>query len=409
MTLVELRSRGALRALAGRPAWLAVALVLSGGLAYATFSGTRAAVAWLHAYPLVGSIAPAVTQRSLEGLFLVLMAGVLFSVLVASVGTLYGSADLPFLLAQPSRAAGVFSMKTLELFVNTAGLPLLLTAPALAGVGVALHAHPLYYPVAIIAAAALYSLPVTLGALLALVLVRVAPAGRVREVATATSIAAAALALVGLRALRPERLATLDLADSDAFEAFLAAFARLDIGWLPHAWATNASWAALTGRFHPALPTLLGLAAAGSLLTAALARLAFERGWVRGLDAAPAPRSTVRAEPAWERRLVRRCGPTGALLLKDWRVFFRDVEQWSQLVVLAALAGVYLLSMAALPVPTQQFRDVVGAFNIGFVAFIVAGWRCAWRTPACRTRRAPSGWRRCNRCAWGSWSAPSSS
>lgn len=373
MTLLRLRSLGAARTLIGRPFWSAVALVLVSGLTYAIYRGTEAAVRWLHSYPLVGSIAPAVTQRSLEGLFLVLMAGVLFSVLIASVGILYGSADLGFLLAQPTRPSRVFGMKVVELFVNTAGLPLLLTLPALAGVGRALNAHPAYYPVSLLAAVALYSLPVTLGALLALVLVRSAPAGKVREVATAASIGSAALALVGLRALRPERLARLDLADSDAFEAFLTAFARLDIGWLPPAWATNASWAALKGHLHPALVTLVGAAAIGSLLIAFLARAAFERGWVRGLDMPPAPRTRVRREPAWEARLVARIGPTAAVLLKDWRVFVRDVEQWSQLVVLAALAGVYLLSLAAIPVPTQQFRDVVGAFNIAFVSFIVAG------------------------------------
>ncbi len=374
MTLANLRARGALRALAARPVWLVGALVLLAALSWGIFRGTRAAVAWLYAYPLVGTIAPAVVQRSLEGLFLMLMAAVLFSVLVASIGTMYGSADLEFLLAQPTSSARVFAMKVLELFVNTAGLPLVLTLPALAGVGAALGAHPAYYLVAGLAAAALYSMPVTVGALLALALVRFAPAGRVREVATAVSISTAALALVGLRALRPERLAQLDLQDSAAFESFLSAFARLDIGWLPPSWATRASWAALAGEASAALITLLVVAAAGLLLTAGAARLAFVRGWVRSVDAAPAPkRVKARPVPAWERWLARRLGPTGAILAKDARVFVRDVQQWSQAVVLVALAGVYLLSLAAIPVPTQQFRDVVGAFNIAFVSFIVAG------------------------------------
>lgn len=374
MTLAGLRTRGALRALAARPVWLVAALTLLGALGLGIFRGTRAAVAWLYAYPLVGSIAPAVVQRSLEGLFLMLMAAVLFSVLVASIGTVYGSADLEFLLALPTSSARVFAMKVVELFVNTAGLPLVLTVPALAGVGAALSAHPGYYLVATVAAAALYSLPVTVGALLALALVRFAPAGRVREVATAVSIGAAALALVGLRALRPERLARLDLQDADAFESFLAAFARLDVGWLPPAWATKASWAAIGGEPSAAAAALAGAAVAGLLLTAGAARLAFVRGWVRSVDSPPAPRRRpARPAPAWERALTRALGATGAILAKDARVFVRDVQQWSQAVVLLALAGVYLLSLAAIPVPTQQFRDVVGAFNIAFVSFIVAG------------------------------------
>lgn len=374
MTLAQLRTRGALRALASRPVWLGGALLTFGGLSYAVFTGVRTAVAWLHAYPLVGTIAPAVTQRSLEGLFLVLMAAVLFSVLVASIGTLYGSADLEFVLAHPTSTARVFGLKVFELFLNTAGLPLALMLPVLAGVGAALGAHPLYYLVGVAAAAALFALPVAGGALLALVLVRLAPAGRVREVATAVSISAAALALLGLRALRPEQLGRLDLQNSAAFEGFLTSFARLEIGWLPPAWATNATWAATAGRLSVSLALLLAVAGLGLALTAVAARLAFARGWVRSLDANPAPRAKPAGRtPAWERLLVARLGVVGAIVVKDVRVFARDVQQWSQVIVLVALAGVYFLSLAAISVPTQEFRDVMGAMNIAFVSFIVAG------------------------------------
>jgi len=374
VTLAALRLRGALRSLAARPAWLAGSLLLLTAVTYGGYRLVRAGVTWIYAYPLIDTIAPAVTQRSLEGLFLMLMAAVLFSVLVASIGTLYGSDDLELLLAHPTDAARVFGMKVLELFVNAAGLPLLFTLPVLAGVGVALDAHPLYYPVSVLAAAALYALPVTLGALLALVLVRLSPAGRVREVATAVSISAAAAALLGLRALRPEQLLRVDPQDTAAFESFLTAFARLEIGWLPPAWATNASWAALDGRLHASFAALVGLGGLGLLLSGSLAHLAFARGWVRSLDTAPAARTrAARPTPAWERFLTRRLGAVGAILAKDTRVFARDVQQWSQVIVLAALAGVYFVSLAAIPVPTQQFRDVMGALNIAFVSFIVAG------------------------------------
>lgn len=374
MTLAALRLRGALRSLTARPVWLAGALVLLCGVTYGAYRGVAAGVRWLYAYPLIETIAPAVTQRSLEGLFLMLMAAVLFSVLVASIGTLYGSDDLELLLAHPTNTARVFGMKVLELFVNTAGLPMLFTLPVLAGIGVALNAHPLYYPVSALAAIALYSLPVTLGSLLALVLVRFSPAGRVREVATAVSISAAAAALLGLRALRPEQLLRLDPEDTTAFEVFLTAFARLEIGWLPPAWATNASWTALDGRLNASLGVLLFVGAVGLTLTGVLAQLAFARGWIRSLDATPAVRTHRSAKPAgWERLLVGVMGVTGSIIAKDVRVFTRDVQQWSQVIVLAALAGVYFVSLAAIPVPTQQFRDVMGAMNIAFVSFIVAG------------------------------------
>lgn len=372
--LLQLRLTGSLRAVLARPVWLTVSALLLGSVLVAAYAAVSYGTRWVKNYPLIESIAPAVIQRSLEGMFLVLMATVLFSVLIASIGIIYGSQDLEFLLAQPVRPAQVFGLKVAELFVNAAGLPLLFTLPVLAGIGVALDASVGFYVVSFVATVALYALPVTAGALLALLLVRISPAGRVKEVATAVSIAAAAAALLGVRALRPEQLLNLDLADGEAFEVFLTAFTRLEIGWLPPAWAGNASWAALDGQLHPALLALLLLGSLGMVMTAGLSRLAFARGWVRSIDTQPVGRRLkARKQPWWERQLVHRLGTVGAILVRDVRGFFRDVQQWSQLIVLLALAGVYFVSLSAIPVPNQQFSDAVGGLNVAFMAFITAG------------------------------------
>ncbi|MEX2542677.1 MAG: hypothetical protein WD314_12765 [Trueperaceae bacterium] len=373
MTLATLRLRGAVRSLAARPRWLLTATALLAGAMYGGYRLVATGVHWLLDYPLIGSIAPAVIQRSLEALFLMLMAAVLFSVLIASIGILYGSDDLELLLGQPVSSARVFTMKTAELFVNAAALPLLFTLPVLVAVGHAMDANVLFYPVSIAATVSLFALPVTFGALLALVLVRVSPAGRVREVATAASIVAAAAAVFGFRLLRPEKLATINALGPQEFEATLAAFTRIEIGWLPPAWATSSSWAALTGELHPSLVALLLTGAAGLTLTGILAHFAYARGWVRSLDSAPAPRMVAPAQPLWERALLSWFGSIGACLVKDGRSFSRDVQQWSQVLVLFALAAVYFVSLAAIPLPNQQARDVIGAVNIGFVGFMLAG------------------------------------
>ena len=375
MTLAALRSRGAVRSLASKPIWLAAAALLLGGLLFGGYRLAFVGTAWLLDYPLIGSIAPAVLQRSLEALFLVLMATVLFSVLIASIGILYGGEDLELLLAQPVSNSAVFGLKTFELFLNTAGLPLLLTTPVLLGVGRAVGAHALYYPVGLLAAACVYALPVTLGALLALVLVRISPTGKVKEVATAVSVTAAAGAVFGFRLLRPEQLASLGTMSPEEFEAALTAFTRFEIGWLPPAWATSASWAAIDGRLHPGLLVLVLLAGSGLLLTGFLARYAFSHGWVRSLDSTPAAGAAKRraGEPWWEVQLRRRLGNIGLILATGLRTFYRDVQQWSQVMVLVALGAVYLFSLASIPVPNQQFRDAIGAMNLAFIGFLLAG------------------------------------
>ncbi len=374
MTLAGLRLRGALRSLTARPVWLIIAVGMLAALLYWGYRAVHAGTLWILNYPLIDTIAPAVIQRSLEGMFLMLMAAVLFSVLIASIGILYGSQDLELLLAQPINSAAVFSLKVTELFINAAGLPLLFTLPFLLGVGTAMEAHPLYYLVSIVSALALFALPVTAGALLALVLVRYSPAGRVREIATAVSITFAAAAVLGLRALRPEQILNLNPADAEAFDTFLRAFTSLELGWLPPAWATNASWAAMDGGIHASFIVLIAAGAIGLAVTGVLAHLAYTRGWVRSLDTNPLGRDgRERSETRFERWFVRRTGTVGAILVKDFRSFTRDVQQWSQLIVLVALAVVYFVSLSAIPVPTQQFRDAVGALNVAFMAFISAG------------------------------------
>ena len=41
--------------------------------------------------------------------------------------------------------------------------------------------------------------------------------------------------------------------------------------------------------------------------------------------------------------------------------------------MLAALAGVYFISTASLSVGLQRFRDVIGAMNVAFLAFLLSG------------------------------------
>src|SRR5690606_15364462 len=96
-------------------------------------------------------------------------------------------------------------------------------------------------------------------------------------------------------------------------------------------------------------------------------------GWYRALDDQPwgggTRRSSVR--PPWWERLLAPVG--GGLVVKDIKLLFRDPSQWSQLLVLAALAGVYFISTASLSVGVQRFRDVIGAMNVAFLGFLLAG------------------------------------
>lgn len=370
MALLAMRLRGALNSLRRRPTRAVVGVALLALVYWGMHAITVRGLRFLATYPDIGSIADAVARRSLEGMLAVLMVAVAFSVLTGSIGTLYGSVDLPFLLSQPVPAFRVFALKVAETYASSALLPAVFTVPVLVALGGERLAPALYYPVALLALASLYALPVALGALLALVLMRVAPAGKAREFATAASVVVAAGLVLGLRALRPEQLQALT---PEEFEVLLQRFAALDIGWLPSTWAADAVWHGLEGRFSAGATLLVALALAtlGGLVL--LATRAYAAGWYRTEGDTPwggGRRRSSERPPAWERVL----GPVGGgMVVKDVRLLLRDPSQWSQLLVLGALAGVYFISTASLSVGIQRFRDVIGAMNVAFLAFLLAG------------------------------------
>ena len=370
--LIALRARALRNAMRVAPLRYLVGATFLGLVAWGIGALTYRGVLFVDGFPAIGTIADAALQRSLEAFVTLLMLAVAFSVLTSAVTTLYASDDLPFLLALPLEAPRVFGMKVAETYLSSALLPALLTVPVLVGLGAARAAPLGYYATSLLAVLALFAVPVTLGALAALVLMRVAPAGRVKEAATALSVLVAAALIVGLRALRPEQLTDLT---PEEFEQFLTTFADLGVGWLPPGWASSAIWGALDGALVPAsLLLLIAVAAAGLWGVGRLAAAAYREGWIRGLDHHHRRQSDARELPpaAWERPLAR-LGPTGAVLIKDLRVLLRDPTQWSQLLVLVALAGVYLVSTASVAVEGQRFRDALGTLNIAFLGFLVAG------------------------------------
>jgi ABC-2 type transport system permease protein len=370
MNLFEMRLRGFINGIKRYPVRYSVGLSFLALVYWGILAMVQKGVHFLYTYPGVGSVADAVLQRSLEALFVVLTLGVAFSVLTTAITTLYSSIDLPFLLSLPLKPVNVFYLKVTETYLSAAFLPALFTIPILIGIGLERQATLAYYLLSILAVLTLYGIPVAIGSFVALLLMRIAPAGKVKEVATALSVIFAAGLILGLRALRPEQLTALT---PEEFDRLLAQFAKFEIGWLPTSWAAKAIWGALQGQLAPSLYALALLSLILLLCVARLAAFAYREGWIRSLDAG-SPRLDSKQYPValWE-RFMYQFGRGSSILVKDTRLLLRDPSQWSQLLVLVALAGVYLVSMNSFDVELQQFKDAVGTMNLAFLAFMLSG------------------------------------
>lgn len=364
------------------PKWgflLVAALALL--LAWAEVYGTWQALNFLGRF---GNIGTSVFARVLEIGLITLTSGVTFSATTTAIQTLYLSDDLNFLLTEPLATRRVFGLKVFETFLNTALVPTFLTVPLLLTVGVYFHAPWWAYPLMLVTALLTFAAPVGLGALLAVFLMRVAPVGRVREVSTALGVLFSAGLVYAIRALRPEVLVQ-RLQDPTKFEELLRNFASPSNPFLPPSWAAQGLWQAAHGQVAGALLPLAVLT--GVLLTAAtfLATRAYQEGWARALDSSlpkldPTPRKASGPE-----RWFSRLGAGGSLAYKDLRMTLRDPTQWSQLLVVVALAGVYLISVKSVPIPIPQFRGILGYVQLAFQGFIVAGVAVRLAFPAVST------------------------
>ena len=146
----------------------------------------------------------------------------------------------------------------------------------------------------------------------------------------------------------------------EELSAFLARFASFEIGWLPTSWTSEAVWGALRGEVTPSAFVLAFTSLLALWSVAALAAFAYREGWIRSLDSGAPKLDPVPRPASLLERTLHRFGQAGAVVAKDTKLLLRDPTQWSQLLVLVALAGVYLVSVSSLTVDgldNQRFRD----------------------------------------------------
>ncbi len=380
-SLLNLKFRAFYNALARGPK-IGYLIILSVVLlvVYAELEGTHRAMTFLCNFGKIFNescslVGRSVAQRALETGLIVLASGVTFSAITTAITTLYSSDDLNFLLAQPIATSRVFALKLGETYLSAAGVPSLLTVPPLLAIGLFFHAPFWFYSLAVLSALLAYALPVGLGAGVAIVLMRFAPAGRVREVATGLGVVLSASLVYLIRAAKPEelikRLANLD--NDNAITQFLTQFGTPSNPLLPSSWASRVIWDGARGSFSLSIYPLVILSALLLVVAGWLASKAYQEGWVRGLES-----SRVRLDPtprvaSGTENFFGKFGASGHLIVKDARLLFRDATQWSQLLILVALGGVYVVSVRAFPIQGELMKNAVGFMTLAFQGFVISG------------------------------------
>jgi len=314
-------------------------------------------------------------RLGLSWLFLTFLSFLAFSGVVTALSTLFLSDDLRLLLTAPIATRRLFHARFLRTVVQASWMVIVFLVPVLVGVGRARSAGIGFYATAVVTIVPFAIIPVAVGSAVTLLLVNTFPARRARDILMLMGLLFAASLVLLLRFIRPEHLMRVEsLPDvTDFFKTLQSPITPL----LPSFWAGETLFASLRGGhdwLHAA--ALWSTALASIVLVGAAHERWYFSGFSRAQEAPKARFARWRSLDFMAARLpvsaVRR-----QLLVKDLKVFLRDVSQWSQLLLLLALVLVYLynfrvLDLERIPYMSGIVKNVYAFVNLGMAGFVMA-------------------------------------
>jgi ABC-2 type transport system permease protein len=360
--------------------------LLFGGVAVAVCAALYQGSFWLTGhledYAELGDF---LLRMGLSWLFLTFLSFLAFSGVVTALSTFFLAEDLRLLLVAPIAPRRLFHARFLRTVVQASWMVVIFLVPVLIGIGRAKCASLTFYLIALLTVVPFSIIPIAAGTAATLILVNTFPARRARDILMLMGLLFAASLVIVLRFIRPEQLLKVEsLPDlTDFFATLQSPITPL----LPSFWAGETLFASLQGGRD--------LLHAAALWTTALAsvvalRAASERwyfsGYSRSQEAPKARFTKFRTldfvAAALPLSTVRR-----QLLIKDLKIFLRDVSQWSQLLLLLALVLLYLynfrvLDLSKIPYMSGFLKNIYAFINLGMAGFVMATVAVRFAFPA---------------------------
>lgn len=310
--------------------------------------------------PLTGEIVGVL----LDLLFLSLAVLLVFSSGLILYGSLFTSAETAFLLSKPVAADRVFAYKFQGALAFSSWAFLLLGTPILIAYGIVCEAAWYFYVFLPLFFLGFVLLPGSLGGLAALLIVNYIPQRR-KQVLVVSVIALALVLIVWIYRMMQGSSAELWREETrEAVTRLLSYFTFTRSPVAPSHWVSLGLRRVVRGEVDVALYYLALVWSNGLflyLITAAVSSPLYRRGYNRmttggdlrrtsGELAASAVASPIRWREAWIDRLlyaqlffVHRS--TRLLIVKDFRTFRRDPQQWGQIVVFSGLMLLYFTNI----------------------------------------------------------------
>ena len=347
-----------------------------GGVALAVFASLFWGAFWittqLDAYDELGDF---LLRIGLSWLFLTFLSFLAFSGVVTALSTFFLSEDLRLLLATPVAVRRLFFARFAKTVMQSSWMVVVFLLPVLLGVGVARCAPCMFYVTALVTVAPFCVIPVAAGTGTTLLLVNIFPARRARDILMLMGLVFAGSIVLLLRFIQPERLLRVEsLPDVTGFFATLQSPIT---PMLPSFWAGETLFSSLAGgRDLLHAGALWTTACAFTIILSAASERWYFAGFSKSQEARKARFTQLRSLDAIASWLPV-SSVSRHLLVKDVKVFLRDVTQWSQLLLLLALVVVYLynfqvLDLDRIPYMAGVIKNFYAFLNLGLAAFVMA-------------------------------------
>jgi ABC-2 type transport system permease protein len=308
-------------------------------------------------------------------LFMLLGVLLIFSSGLVLYASLFGSPETAFLLSRPARDDQVFAFKFQGALAFSSWAFLLLGAPLLIAWGLMRGAPIGFYAVLPLFFLGFILLPGSLGGLACLFIVNFVPKRRKQMLVLGCLAVVALLGVWGFEIFRASRPTAWG---SEAVNVLLDRFAFTRSRLAPSHWVARGLRAAGRGNTKETLYNLALVWSNGLflyLLTAATAKQLYRRGYNR-LSTGGDLRRKYGGQ--WMDRLLDASLPfasrsTRLLIVKDFRTFRREPQQWAQILIFSILLTLYFTNIRRL-FPGQidwVHQNALSLLNVSTVSLLL--------------------------------------
>ena len=315
-------------------------------------------------------------------IFLFLLSMLILSNAATALASLYLAHDLDLILSSPISKRKFFTNKFVDVLFSSSWITIVFLFPALAAFAAFYHPPIAFYGLVLAVLVPYFLIPTAAAIIFTTVYARIVPANRTRE--TMAFVVCSGLIFLYL-------LITMVAPSSDKFnfknlEDILRLVALLSIPnvpWIPSYWAATCLAEYLVPTKDSFMPHLVLLYAI-AIGMVALAFVCVKCMHFEAYSKANTNRNQLKvnsrnSQARWAKALFWMPQPQRAIAVKETKLFFRDITQIFQLILLSGICIAYFYNFrllhaikAQLPVPTQVWwNGFLYTVNNSLEAFLI--------------------------------------